>query len=400
MSEGITSRQELLIALSEACELEHNLCCIYLFAAFSMKGDAQADGIPQEAAETVRGWKDQILEVARQEMAHLGIVCNLRSVVGGSAHFGRPNFPQPPRHYPPEIPFTLERFGESSLRRFIEFERPETARSLAASIAPKPLSYTRVGDLYRQIRAGFKAIPEDQLFLNKEGPQDQQAWSSAVVVMPVRDQNSALEALDAIIVQGEGTPQGSQDSHFGIFRRILGEIGEFQKKYPDLDPARPVVENPRTRAHRDAPDAGTLITDPFSKAVAELFNVSYGIMLHILGQYYAFAGEVQNQQNVLRRSAVMAMGQVVRTLGQLLTRLPAGEEYPGKTAGAGFENYGDDALMVRPALAWSILTDWARQSAVAAQQLASANATHATVLSGVSARWKAIAAQLESAKPT
>ena len=153
----IDTRQELLIALAEAAELEHNLACLYLFAAFTIK----TDGLTPEQVVMLQGWKETILDIAKQEMGHLGTVCNLLTAIGGTPSFRRANFPQPPKYYPPDIDMTLQRLGRPSLARFIEFERPEAAPSLELlDIAPEPLSYTRVGDLYRQIRNAFEAIEE------------------------------------------------------------------------------------------------------------------------------------------------------------------------------------------------------------------------------------------------
>ena len=65
----------------------------YLFAAFTMKKRLD-EGITGSQQEIIRKWESQILTVAREEMAHLGTVCNLVSAIGGSPHFRRPNFPQ------------------------------------------------------------------------------------------------------------------------------------------------------------------------------------------------------------------------------------------------------------------------------------------------------------------
>ena len=83
----IDTREEMIFALNEAAEIEHGLMIQYLFAALTMKKDLRenATGTQQEL---IRKWE------AREEMAHLGTVCNLLSSVGGSPHFERPNFPQ------------------------------------------------------------------------------------------------------------------------------------------------------------------------------------------------------------------------------------------------------------------------------------------------------------------
>ena len=90
----IETREQLFYTLTEAAEIEHNLMCCYLYAAFSMKDEA--DGLSFEQAETVARWRRAIVSVAVEEMSHLALVANLMAAVGGAAHFGRPNFPIAP----------------------------------------------------------------------------------------------------------------------------------------------------------------------------------------------------------------------------------------------------------------------------------------------------------------
>src|SRR5213592_3518761 len=87
------SREALLGALYEAAELEHNLMCTYLYAAFSLKtGDEAAP----EHRDTVARWRSTIIEVATEEMAHLANVWNITAALGVSPYFGRLNFPLEP----------------------------------------------------------------------------------------------------------------------------------------------------------------------------------------------------------------------------------------------------------------------------------------------------------------
>ena len=84
----IDTREELIYALHEAAELEHGLMIQYLFAALTMKKRLD-EGISGLQQELVRKWEGQILAVAREEMAHLGTVCNLLSAIGGAPHLVR-----------------------------------------------------------------------------------------------------------------------------------------------------------------------------------------------------------------------------------------------------------------------------------------------------------------------
>ena len=76
----IDTREEMIYALNEAAEIEHGLMIQYLFAALTMKKDLR-ENVTGTQQELIRKWEAQILGVSREEMAHLGTVCNLLSSV-------------------------------------------------------------------------------------------------------------------------------------------------------------------------------------------------------------------------------------------------------------------------------------------------------------------------------
>ena len=57
------SREALVHGLYEAAELEHNLMCTYLYAAFSLKTSV-AEGLSAAEAEATNRWRRAILKVA------------------------------------------------------------------------------------------------------------------------------------------------------------------------------------------------------------------------------------------------------------------------------------------------------------------------------------------------
>ena len=120
----IQNRADLIQALTVASQLEHGLMLMYLYAAFSMKSfpeELTQNAEPEVLRSKLRNWEAGILRVARQEMEHLGFVCNMLSAIGGNQYFDRPNFPQPKQFWPVKLPIQLERFNVSSLLRFLAF---------------------------------------------------------------------------------------------------------------------------------------------------------------------------------------------------------------------------------------------------------------------------------------
>src|SRR3954467_14142671 len=118
------SREALIHQLYEAAELEHNLMCTYLYAAFSLKTGAEEGLSAAEAAATTR-WRRTILQVAIEEMGHLTAVWNITAALGGSPRFGRMNFPLDPGGLPASIVVRLAPFSDAVIQHFIFLERPK-----------------------------------------------------------------------------------------------------------------------------------------------------------------------------------------------------------------------------------------------------------------------------------
>ncbi len=352
----INSREELINALAEAAELEHGLLCQYVFAASTLKQHVE-EGVTWPQTELIRGWKRALLTVARQEMAHLGTVCNLLTAVGGAPHFMRLNFPQSASYFPADAPFTLRPFSEATLRRFMRFEEPEPQAIRAFAIAPGPISYQHVGELYRSIEHAFGSLDERTLFIGPVADQDDNEWSRGLHLWPVRDRASAHKAIEFIIREGEGIPQHRQGSHYQTFVDAHAALVAELASDPSFAPARPVAVDPVTRQHRDAPLGGTVIGDPRTREVAEWFSVSYETTLMMLGQFYSFGPETPAQREELRQAAREMMSGVVRPLAEVLTQLPMGGDHPGLNAGPGFELYGDVHVSPHPENAWYVILE-------------------------------------------
>ena len=166
----IEHREALIYMLCEAAELEHGIMCQYLFAAFSLKQNAD-EGLSGTELEAVQRWRKQVSHVATQEMLHLALVHNLLSAIGAAPHLARPNLPAPASHYPAGVQLALLPFGERALRHFMFLERPEgmdldDADGLAAmrqaaplmnerDIVPHGQDFATIGHLYRSIEAGL-----------------------------------------------------------------------------------------------------------------------------------------------------------------------------------------------------------------------------------------------------
>jgi hypothetical protein len=324
----ITTRSQLLRALEEACELEHGLLVQYLFAACTIRTRPSAEhGIDEELAEYGRRWKRAILLVAHEEMMHLGLAANLLAAVGGRPRLRHALLPSPHRYFPHEgkyVLFTLRRLSVTTTERFLCFERPEPASTLGASAvddgdAPE---YRTVGQLYRGIEHFIEESDEATLFIGSPQRQETSDWKNPWFHLErVKDAHSALRAISRIISEGEGTPVGAPESHYGRFRRIRDDWG----RVPAARLIKPVAPNPYLRHPAPQGDASTALTDPGSLALADLFNRLYFSMVLMLELLYAFTPELADVRGGLRNQIRRTMSGLLRPLAEVLTDLPAGD---------------------------------------------------------------------------
>lgn len=365
------TRRELVDLLTLAAEVEHSLVCQYLFAAFTLK-QTEDEGLTPEQVNQVVRWERFILMVARQEMEHLGLACNLLTAIGGMPNFQHPRFP----YYTPMWGHQMELlpFGEDALRRFVCYERPEEVEPEDAFCVEKPgetdigdgspLHYRDVGELYKRVRAVLTELAASDTDLFLEGASEQvtgfdlgtdfprvgaMGGGYDVFLSPITNLQSALAAIDLITEQGEGSAVAGDLGHYRVFLDILEQLQQ-----ADFDPARNVAANPVLfRQHGD--DGVTVIDHPLSRMVLELFIEAYNVMLLILIRLFAHTDETTADIEQLRAAGFFPMmTMVIRPLSEILTTLPAHPESDLR-AGPGFALEPGLKFLPHSSAAWVVL---------------------------------------------
>jgi hypothetical protein len=220
---------------------------------------------------------------------------------------------------------------------------------------------TDPGHLYRGIMHGLSHLAgrlgEQRLFVGPPRAQATPETSRWPQLVAVTDLKSAHAAIEEIIEQGEGARGDWQSAHYGRFLRIWDEYHRLRDQDPAFDPARPVIPA-FTRKPFDISDPQPLLTDPVTRTVAELFNLGYETLLQLLTRFFTHTDETDEQLGALAGGAFMLMGGVLGPLGRTLTRLPAGPEHQGRTAGSTFEMYYQMGNFI-PArgAAWAVLSE-------------------------------------------
>jgi hypothetical protein len=354
----VANREDLWWLLAEAAQLEHMIMCQYLFAEFSLK-EGEAEGLTREQAAAVERWRKLLRGIAVEEMLHLALVANVMASIGAAPTFGRPNFPQRSSYFPPSIQLDLLPFGEPALKHFLYLERPEGMERQDAegfvpgAPPPEPLSaeelmprgqeFLTIGHLYRGIEDGLRTLTtrlgERAVFVGspraQATPELLGGWEQLVAVTGLE---SALAAIGEIIEQGEGARGDWRDAHYGRFLAIWDEYQAMRENDPTFTPARPVLAA-YTRQPFDIAADVPLISDPVTHRVAELANVAYEVVLHLLTRFFTHTDESDEQLELLIGAAIELMGAVIRPLGVALTKLPIGAPHDRRTAGLAFEMY-------------------------------------------------------------
>jgi hypothetical protein len=126
----LNPRDEAIFLLRTAAEVEHALLVQYLYAAFSLKHRRDGGLTDQQLALIIDshppdtfGWRETLLNIAKEEMGHLMTVQNLLLLLGGPLNFEREHFPFLSEFYP--FHFRLEPLTKESLAKYVLAEKPE-----------------------------------------------------------------------------------------------------------------------------------------------------------------------------------------------------------------------------------------------------------------------------------
>jgi CDGSH-type Zn-finger protein/uncharacterized Fe-S cluster protein YjdI len=386
------SREHLIHALYEAAELEHNLMCTYLYAAFSLKA-GEEEGLSKVEAEAVARWRRTILEVAIDEMGHLTAVWNITAALGGTPRFGRGNFPLDPGALPAGVVVKLAPFSEAVLQHFIHLERPEGSTEADGAgfepefhfsrahsrvrLTPMPIDYATVGVFYATLgdclREFVDTIGEDAVFCGDPALQLSEAEVAITGSKPVICIKTALAAFDRIVQQGEGAPSDAVGSHYSKFIGIRTELAALKAANPAFEPAWPAAVNPVLRAPVRQ-QKRVWIEDSQAFATVDIANTCYMMMLRLLA--YSYTVRRPSPEKSLAVDLAVGLMAAATHLAERAARLPAGPSNPDCNAGMSFTALRDSAPLLAGPSARRFFTERLQQIADASAKLAVSGDSH------------------------
>ncbi|MHA4739158.1 ferritin-like domain-containing protein [Dyadobacter sp. MSC1_007] len=198
----LTDVGNLRKALQIAIELEHSTIPPYLYALYSLK-----PGQNEEIRQLIRS-------IVWEEMSHMSLACNMLNAIGGSPEIDKPDFIP---NYPGPLPGTVESglivplapFSPQLIHDvFMVIEQPEKPNNYPVN--PKMMLATvdeplTIGMFYEGIAQAFRELGED--IFTGDASRQVSSWR----IQPVTNLATALNAIETIVEQGEGTPESPMD---------------------------------------------------------------------------------------------------------------------------------------------------------------------------------------------
>jgi hypothetical protein len=423
----IATREELVVALRQAAELEVAVMLQYIYAAYSIPNyvtgqeylqrglwtPAQLNLACGDGQETGNyGMRGVLLKISHEEMIHFLLVNNILMAMGEPFYPASPNFGEIDRYCPIDVDLALEPLNANSIHRFMRLEMPDflveelaedrdvedPTTTIAVGIASlrgqtlrerhenRLHSYGSLSELYRQIRQAIEKIPD--LFFTKKGPvggehhlflREDFNQHHPHYQLQVEDVNSALFAIDLITEQGEGCDANSPkfaQSHYQQFRRMAAALAQQQfasdnNSDPVLwNPAYPALRNP-TLHSRDY--STSVVTAAETAIVMQICDECYFIMMQLMVQHFGLMPNGSLRRSKLMNAAIDIMAGMVRPLGELLMTMPSGKR--GRTAGPSFNMTTPPAYIPTPEIAYQAISRRFEKLSVQAQKCPAINST-------------------------
>jgi CDGSH-type Zn-finger protein/uncharacterized Fe-S cluster protein YjdI len=375
--------------------------CTYLYAMWSLKHETAEDVSPEEL-KAIESWRTSLRQVALEEMLHLALVNNILAATGASPHLWRPEFPVRCGWFPADVVMRLAPFCEHTVDHFMYIERPEgivlrdgagfdhpdhhPRAARPELLSPTPRDYASQGQLYHSILRGLgrlvDEIGEENVFVGHGEAQIGAAEFALPGLFKIGNLESARRAVEEIVQQGEGAPAHRDGSHYQRFAAIKDEMARLRRTNPTFEPARPVLSNPSIDNPMAQPDVA-LISDPLTSKVVDLGNALYALMMRTFAQVLSPA-PLPRELRVGLSAAASELMTAMSGVAEAATRLPAGPEHDGATAGLTFSLSLSSGQLVQRCAA-QILGERVGELANAAAKLEAS-----VPLPGVAARLRAV----------
>ena len=280
-------------ALQLALQVEHSTIPTYLYAYYSIK-----PGHNREIA-------DILMSIVLEEMRHIVLAGNVLNAIDSTPEICPPPnlhyegfipvYPAPmPGGLRPELTLRLSPLSLGLVKDiFMEIEAPLKPLPVVG-IDPNDFHHNTIGAFYKRVKRSMRVLNHNGQLSFKTDTSNQVLNAPGGNIEPVTNIAIALEALDEIIEQGEGSniinPEDStgEMSHYYKFAEIV--YGKRLVQDPDTkrwsftgDPVTfdergiyPLIDNARTRDYKEGSRA-RLLASGFARSYLDLLEQLHSI---------------------------------------------------------------------------------------------------------------------------
>lgn len=282
---------DLVDHLQDAVELELFTIPLYLTAMYSIVDTKNNPAYPL------------IRSVVNQEMLHLQLACNTLNALGlaypfltegtnsqGQAVTAAPKYPEPIPFITPSTIAHLAPFSIIQNQLFMTIETPTWQDPNPQTTDPLP-AYDTIGEFYDAIEAGIAQLSQQSPpAIDFGAGADRQVSGIFKDDLAVTSQQTADQALDLIISQGEGTSATDPDDSEGDLAHYFkfSEIAQHPRWVTNL-PGQPQV------IRKLLIDPATLTYNQQQEALLAFFDGAYSyLLLQLQAGFQGNPGEVGN----------------------------------------------------------------------------------------------------------
>jgi Ferritin-like len=321
-------------ALQNAIELEHATIPPYLYALYSIK--------PNHNREIV----GLIRSIVNQEMLHMSLDCNILNAIGGQPKIDDmafvPKYPGPlPGAVESDLIVSLSPFSKQLVHDvFMVIEEPEDPHHYpvlkTAALAAQP--QITIGQFYGAIKEQIRELSKKRNIFTGDPKKQLRTGFPPLQTLQIDNAASAIDAIDLIVEQGEGTKTSPLDpehelAHYYRYAEVFYGKKLIPNPHPkpgapefvygghaiSFNPAGvwPVIANPCASTYPPGSKAANL-NDTFNYAYTNLLS---SLQLVFSGQPDRLGPAIELMQSLEAQAAVMMSYELV----------------PGQTAGPSFE---------------------------------------------------------------
>lgn len=298
-TKSVSPPASLIDNLHAAMAVELTTLPTYLYAYWSLKSQDEGGSYHASLAKRL------IMSVITEEMLHMGLVANVTNALGGSFTLNDPYFiPKYPgpiiRHNTGEYGYEvgLLRFSSDAMVTFLNIEKPAPKHSFDN----QELGWNTIGEFYATVEN--QLTPE----LNYSHGKQLAGFNNPGLgqLIQVDSHQTALDALDLIVDQGEGYEGNEIDgdhelSHYYKYLEVQrwleqGDINPLTDVYQ-------VVDNPFNAAYTpDQQKANLAFNSTYSQLLDVLQNAFVNGDSNIFGKPTGLMIQLTQQAAVLRQS--------------------------------------------------------------------------------------------------